>query len=182
MEDRDFQVRKEEYGWFHDRIQGTSHKDRYKQVTCDFLIKEKYITKTILEYLPIVVLEILKEWKVVITSVRQRYESIERWHDYKIETGTMYRGQGLPMTIGKSKENFKDGKPRCFNCDVYGHMAKDCRKLKKEKDTRKCYKCKQVGHITKDCRTGQKMKNWSVQEETDKEAKDKEQCFGEDPE
>jgi len=56
----------------------------------------------------------------------------------------MYGGQGLPMNIGKSKENFKDKKPRCFNYDVYGHMAKDCRKLKKEKDTRKCYKCKQV--------------------------------------
>ena len=85
------------------------------------------------------------------------------------------------MNIGKSKENFKDGKSRCFNCNVYGHIAKDCKKQKKEKDTRKCYKCKWVGHIIKDYREGQKMKNWSIQEETDKEAKYKEQGFGEDP-
>jgi len=85
------------------------------------------------------------------------------------------------MNIGKSKENFKDRKPRCFNCNVYGHIAKNCKKKKKEKDTRKCYKCKQVEHITKDCKMGQKMKNSSIQEETDEKANDKEQDFGEDP-
>ena len=31
------------------------------------------------------------------------------------------------MNIGKSKDNFdKDKKPRFFNCNIYGHMAKDC--------------------------------------------------------
>ena len=58
----------------------------------------------------------------------------------------------MPMDIGKSKENFKDRKPRCFNCDIYRYIAKDYRKLKKEKDTKKCYKYKQVEYITKDCR------------------------------
>ena len=66
------------------------------------------------------------------------------------------------MDIGKSKENFKNKKPRCFNCNLYGYMAKDCQKLKKEEDNRKCYKCKQVGYITKDYRTEQKMKNQNV--------------------
>ena len=45
-----------------------------------FLLKKNVrsnIIKTILEYLPIVVLKSLKEWKVVITSVRQGYEFIE---------------------------------------------------------------------------------------------------------
>jgi len=99
---------------------------------------------------------------VAITSVGQGYESTEGRHDYKTGTETIYGGQELYMDIGKSKENFKDRKPRCFNCNLYGYMAKDCQKLKKEKDNRKCYKCEQVGYITKDYRTEQKMKNQNV--------------------
>ena len=45
------------------------------------------------------------------------------------------------MNIRKAKDNFdKDRKPKCFNYNVYGHIAKDYKKLKKEWDTRKCYK------------------------------------------
>ena len=36
------------------------------------------------------------------------------------------------MNIGKSNNNFKDGKPKCFNCNKYGHMAKECLVEKKE--------------------------------------------------
>ena len=43
------------------------------------------------------------------------------------------------MEIGKSNENFKDRKPKCFNCKIYRHVVKDCKKPKKEKDIRKCY-------------------------------------------
>ena len=52
-----------------------------------------------------------------------------------------YGGRELPMDIGKLQENFKDRKPRCFNCNIYEHIAKDFQKPKKDKDTRKCYKC-----------------------------------------
>ena len=45
------------------------------------------------------------------------------------------------MDIRKSKENFKDRKPKYFNYDIYGYMVKECRRLKKEKDTRKYYNC-----------------------------------------
>ena len=45
MEDRNFQARKEEYGGFHDRIWCTSHEDRYRQVTCNFLTKEECTTR-----------------------------------------------------------------------------------------------------------------------------------------
>ena len=76
--------------------------------------------------------ETLKEWKVVIMSVGQGYESIERHHDYKTNTGTTYGGRGQPMDIGRSNDNFKDRKPKCFNCNKYGHMARDCRGKKKE--------------------------------------------------
>ena len=78
---------------------------------------------------------------------------------YKTGTRTTYEGQGLPMNIGKSKENFKDEKPRYFNYNLYGHMAKDCQRTKKEKDNRKCYKYEQIEYIAKDCKTGQKIKN-----------------------
>jgi len=47
-------------------------------------------------------LETLKEWKVAITSVGQRYESTEGCQDYKTGTGTTYvwtHGKG--MLIGE---------------------------------------------------------------------------------
>jgi len=76
--------------------------------------------------------ETLKEWKVAITSVGQGYESTEGWHDYKMSTRTTYGGQEQPMDIRKSNENFKDRKPKYFNCNKYGHMAKEFRSEKKE--------------------------------------------------
>jgi len=96
--------------------------------------------------------ESLKEWKVVITSVGQGYESTEECHDYKTGTRMTYRGQEQPMDIRKSNDNFKDGKPKCFNCNKYGHMAKECKSKKKECETRKYFKCKKEGYIAKDCK------------------------------
>jgi len=78
----------------------------------------------ILGYLPIAAPETLKEWKVAITSVGQGYESTEEWNNYKTETGMTYGGQEQPMDIGKSNDNFKDGKSKCFNYNKYNHMAK----------------------------------------------------------
>ena len=72
------------------------------------------------------------------------------------------------MDIEKARENFdKDEKLRCFDYNTYRHMAEKCQKLKKEQNTRKCYKCDKVEYIAKDCRLGQKMKNYSIQEESD---------------
>jgi len=94
----------------------------------------------------------------------------------------IYRERGIPIDIGKSKENFKNEKPRYFNCDIYGYLAKNCKRPKKERNTRKCYKCKQVGHISRDCKTGQKMKNQSIQEDIDMENDNKKQGFENGPE
>ena len=94
-----------------------------------FLLKKNIrqdIIKTILGYPPIAMPESLKEWKVAITSVGQGYKSTEGHHDYKISTGMTYKGRRQPMDIGKSNDNFKDGKPKCFNCNKYGHIAKEC--------------------------------------------------------
>ena len=100
-----------------------------------FLLKKNIqsnIIKTILNYPSIAVPETLKEWKVVITLVEQGYKSTEGQHDYKTSTGTTYGGHGQPMDIGKSNNNFKDGKPKYFNCNKYGHMVKECQLKKKE--------------------------------------------------
>ena len=117
---------------------------------------------------------------MAIISVGQGYESTEERHNYKTGTGTTYSGRGQPMDIGKSNDNFKDGKPKCFNCNKYRHMAKECRSEKRERETRTCFKCDKKGHIAKDCKGKQKMKiRKTREEESDEEDKnDKEQGFG----
>ena len=149
-----------------------------------FLLKKNVqqdIIKTILGYPPMAMPETLKEWKVAITSVEQGYESTEGRHDYKTSMGIIYSRRGQPMDIGKSNDNFKDGKPKCFNCNKYGHIAKECQLEKKEQETRTCFKCDKKGHIAKDCRGKQIIKKRKVQEESDDEDhKKEEQSFGED--
>ena len=149
-----------------------------------FLLKKNIrqdIIKTILGYSPIAMPETLKEWKVVIISVGQEYKSTEGRHNYKTGTGTTYGGRGQPMDIGKFNDNFKDGKPKCFNCNKYGHMAKKYRAEKREWKTQTCFKCNKKGHIAKDCKGKQIMKKRKVQEESDDEDnKEEEKGFGED--
>jgi len=102
--------------------------------------------------------------------VRQGYESTESRHNYKTGTGMTFGGQETSIDIGKSQDNFdKDGKPKCFNCNIYRYLAKECRRSKKDKETRKCYKCNKVGHLAKDCRSGQKMKIRINQKDSDEE-------------
>ena len=62
------------------------------------------------------------------------------------------------MDIRKSNDSFKDGKPKCFNCNKYGHMAKVCQLKKKECTTRRCFKCEKKGHIAKNYKETQSMK------------------------
>ena len=59
------------------------------------------------------------------------------------------------MDIVKSNNNFKNGKPKCFNCNKYGHMAKEYQSKKKKQEIRKCFKCDKEGHIAKDCKGAQ---------------------------
>ena len=65
------------------------------------------------------------------------------------------------MDIEKSNDNFKDRKPKCFNCNKYSHIDKKCWK-KKEKETQKCFKCDKEGHIVKDCKEKQSIKNQMI--------------------
>ena len=105
---------------------------------------------------------------------------MEGRHDYKTSTGMIYGEWGQPMDIGKSNDNFKDGKPKCFNCNKYGHMAKECWSERKEWETWTCFKCDKKGYIAKDCKGKQTMKKWKVQEESDDEDKQNKQGFGKD--
>ena len=82
------------------------------------------------------------------------------------------------MDIGKSNDNFKDRKPKCFNYNKYSHMAKKCRAEKKEREIRTCFKCDKKGHIAKDCKSKQTMKTWKVQKESDDKEDQKEEGFG----
>ena len=83
------------------------------------------------------------------------------------------------MDIGKSNDNFKDRKLKCFNYNKYGHMAKECWVEKKEWDIQTCFKCDKKGHIAKNCKEKQMMMKRKVQEESDEEDKE-EKGFGKD--
>ena len=84
------------------------------------------------------------------------------------------------MDIGRSNDNFKDGKPKCFNYNKYRYMAKECQIKKKEWETRKCFKCNKEGHIVKDYKGKQVMKSRKVQEESDDEDDKKKESFHDD--
>ena len=85
------------------------------------------------------------------------------------------QGDGIePMevdTINKSKETRK-----CYNCNKYGHLAKDCRKPKKKRDEsrskndRRCYNCGRSGHLIKDCRLPRKKKKEEVKSMEEEDA------------
>jgi len=98
--------------------------------------------------------------------------------------GTTYEEWGLPIEIRKSNGNFKYRKPKYFNCEIYEHIARDCKKPKKKKDTQKSYEYRRTGYITKDCRIKQKIKKWNVQEDKDIDIKEenKQKGFEEDSE
>jgi len=116
-----------------------------------------------LGYSFIAVPESLKEWKVTIILVKQGYKSTKGRQDYRIGSGITYRGKRTLMDIGKTKYNYdKDSKLKCFNCNIYRHIVKDCRKPKKEKETRKCYKYNKVKHFAKNYKSGQMIKNKSI--------------------
>jgi len=85
-------------------------------------------------------------------------------------TGTTFGGWRVFMDIGKSHNNFnKDRKPKCFNSNIYEHLAKECRRTKKDKETRRCYKCNKVGYMAKNYRSEWKMKIRRNQEDSDEE-------------
>ena len=95
MKDRNLQARKEEYTDFMIEFNALAMKVDTNKLHAIFLLKKNVqqdIIKTILEYPPIAMPELLKEWKVAMTSVEQGYESIEGHHNYKTGTEIAYEG------------------------------------------------------------------------------------------
>ena len=88
-------------------------KDETNNIHAIFLLKKNIrsdIIKKILGYPLMAASETLKEWKVTIISVEQEYESMESQYNYKTETGVTYRGRGVSMEIGKSRDNYDKNK------------------------------------------------------------------------
>jgi hypothetical protein len=123
-----------------------------------FLLKQHVkhdIIKVILGYPPITIPSELNEWIEAIQSVGKGQESTQTRYDILTPTGVGYGGKGQPMEIGQAKfEWSKDGTPKCYKCDQFGHIGREC---SKKFQGVKCHGCGKFGHIVKDCRSKGRM-------------------------
>jgi len=56
------------------------------------------------------------------------------------------------MEIGRQQNNRQGRKPKYYNCNKFGHIAKDCRQQKREKKPQGCFKCGKEEHIAIGCK------------------------------
>jgi hypothetical protein len=118
-----------------------------------FLLKKNIrqdIIKTILRYPPAAIPDNITEWLEAIKSVGMGYKANEMRKDIRTESGITYGGSRLPMEIGKRKFLWNNkGEPKCYKCELYGHMGKNC--PNKKNSNVKCYRCGKFGHMSKSC-------------------------------
>jgi len=142
-----------------------------------FLLKKnvnKEIIRAIMAYPPTQAPKNIEQWKVAITAVGQGYKWTNIHYDYKTGSGITYGGMGKPMEIGQQQNNGQGCKLKCYNCNKFGYIAKDCRQPKKEKKSQGWFKCGKEGHIAIGCRAPPQMKIRSSQQgdSDDEEQKD----------
>jgi len=109
-----------------------------------FLLKKnvnREIIRAIMVYPPTQVPKSLEQWKVAITVVGQEYEWTNICYNYRTGSGITYRGMGKPIEIEQQQNNRQGHKVKCYDCNRFGHIAKDYQQLKKEKKPQGCFKC-----------------------------------------
>jgi hypothetical protein len=74
------------------------------------------------------------------------------------------------MEIGQKRLEWgQDGIPKCYKCDQYGHIGKECRK---KYQGVKCHGCGKFRHVAKDYQSKGKMQfKVKVRSMNDKETK-----------
>jgi hypothetical protein len=108
-----------------------------------------------LGYPPIAIPSELNEWIEAIQSVGKGQEATQTHHNILTPTGVIYGGKGEPMEIGQTRfEWSKDGTPKCYKCDQFGHIGREC---PKKFQGVKCHRCGKFGHIVRDCQSKGKM-------------------------
>lgn len=50
--------------------------------------------------------------------------------------------------------------PACYNCHKSGHISRDCKEPKKERE-QLCYTCGKAGHMARDCDHANEQKCYS---------------------
>ena len=139
------------YSGLYDKVQSIGHKTETDDIyMCYFLIEEECQEQYYQNYIGI-----------PTYSNTRNIQEVESGN-YISQTGirtTCSRREAF-MDTGKFKDNYnKNRKSKCFNYNVYRHMAKDCQKPKKEKETRKWYRYNKIEYLVKDCRLEKRMKN-----------------------
>jgi len=101
---------------------------------------------------------------MAITAVGQGYKWTNIHYDCRTGSGITYGGMGKPMEIGQQQNNGQGHKTKCYNCNKFRHIAKDCRQPRKGKKPQGCFKCGKEGHNAIGYRAPQQMKTRSSQQ------------------